>query len=160
MAEQRQQFTDPALEGALRALGTEIAYPPTPEIAAAIRQRITAQPTRPRPWWLPTPATRRRFIIALALLLILTVILGALPPVWQGVARRLGLANVAIIHVTAVPTATSLAPTAMPPANLPATATPSLTGNLAGAALGTETRAVSRQGCSRKAYHPDRASNR
>lgn len=113
MAERPQQFTDPALERTLRALGTEIAYPPTPDLAATVRQRIAAKPIRPRPWWLPTPATRRRFAVALALLLILAVILGALPPVRKGVARRLGLANVEIVHVTAVPTP-ARAPTALP----------------------------------------------
>lgn len=134
MAEQRQQFTDPALEQALRTVSTEILYPPTPDFAATIRQRIAAPPTRPRPWWLPAPAARRRLTFALALLLLFAVILGALPSVRQGVARRLGLANVAIVNVTAVPTpapaATALSPSTPIP-NAPNTAPPAGTATLA-----------------------------
>ncbi len=111
MAERRQQFTDPVLERALRAVGTEVAYPPTPEVASTVRRRIAAQPIRPRPWWLPSPAARRRLTFALALLLVIALALGAFPPVRKGIARRLGLANVEIINVTAVPSPTPL-PTA------------------------------------------------
>ncbi len=139
MAERRQQFTDPALERTLRALGTEIAYPPTPDLAATVRQRIAAQPARPRAWW--SSPVARRLTLAHALRLALAIIRGALPPVRKGVARRLGLSNVEIVNVTAVPTA-------FPPANPPVTATPvaaapiatpSQTGDLSRAALGTET---------------------
>ena len=146
MAEHEQQFTDPALERALRAVGTEIAYPPTPDLAATIRQRIAAQPARSRPWW--SSPIARRLTVALALLLIIAVILGAIPPVRKGIARRLGLSNVEIVNVTAVPTTVPRAPTALPTTNLPVTATPgaaaptatsSLTSNLSGAALGTAT---------------------
>ncbi len=146
MAERRQQFTDPTLERALRAVGTEITYPPTPDIATSVRQRIAARSAQPRSWWGRHPATRRRLTVALALLLAIAVILGALPPVRKGVARRLGLSNVEIVNVTAVPTAAPRAPTALPPANRTATATPiaaaptatPLTGALSRAALGTE----------------------
>ncbi len=130
MAEQRQQFTDPALERALRTVSTEILYPPTPDFAATIRQRIAATPTQARPWWLPAPAARWRLTFALALLLLLAAILGALPSVRQGVARRLGLTNVAIVNVTAVPTPapapTTLAPST-PIASAPNTAPPAAT---------------------------------
>lgn len=122
MAEQMQRFTDPELEQALRALGAEIAYPPTPEIAAIVRQRIAAQPARP--WWALSPPTRRRFAFALALLIVLALLIGAIPPVRKGVARRLGLTNVEIVNVTAVPTPTPLPPTATPTVTPRATATP------------------------------------
>ncbi len=138
MAERPQQFTDPALEQALRSLGTEIAYPPTPEIATRVRQRIAAQPAPPRPWWLASPAMRRRLTIALSLLIIITLALGALPPVRKGVARRLGLANVEIIAITAVPSPPPR-PTALPAAT-PATAqtTPTPDTKIARAGLGTQ----------------------
>ncbi|MGI8856296.1 MAG: hypothetical protein ACR2JW_11140 [Thermomicrobiales bacterium] len=118
MAEQLQQFTDPELEAALRALGPAIAYPPSPDLAASVRQRIAARPSPTRPgahWtgWFTSPATRRRVAFALALLLVLALLLGAIPPVRKGVARRLGLQNVAIVNVTAVPTPVR-APTALP----------------------------------------------
>jgi hypothetical protein len=114
MAERLQQLTDPELEAALRTLGAAIAYPPSPDLAADVRQRIAAPPRPPRSGafragWFASPATRRRFGLALALLLILALLLGAIPPVRKGVARRLGLANVAIVNVTAVPTPTIVA---------------------------------------------------
>jgi hypothetical protein len=153
MAEQLQQFTDPEMEAALRQLGAEIAYPPTPDIAVAVRQRIAAQPARPHPWWLPSPTTRRRLTFALALLIALALLLGAIPPVRKGVARRLGLSNVEIVNVTAVPTPTSLPPTATPaaaatparlvatdvPPTLPATATIPANGLILRAGLGDRT---------------------
>lgn len=123
MAERLQQFTDPELEAALRALGAEVAYPPTPDLAAAIPRRIAARPIPPRPWWTPPPAARRRLTVALALLLLLALLLGAIPPVRKGVARRLGLPNVAIVNVTAVPTPT-LAPTVAPTPDATHAATP------------------------------------
>ncbi len=150
MAERRQQFTDPALERALRAVGTEIAYPPTPDLAATVRQRLAAQPARPRPWWLPTSAARRRLGLALALLLVIALAIGALPPVRKGVARRLGLSNVEIIAVTAVPTpapsptappatpVTDAAPPVITPASA-VTATPTPDTASARAGLGTRT---------------------
>jgi len=124
MAERPQQFTDPALERALRSLGTEIAYPPTPEIAAHVRQRIAAQPA-PRRRWLPSPTMRRRLAFTLALLIIIALALGALPPVRKGVARRLGLANVEIVAVTAVPSPTPRL-TATPAASAIGAATPAI----------------------------------
>lgn len=134
MAEYEQQFTDPALERALRDLGGEIAYPPTPDLGASVRGRIAAQPARRGRWWLPAPPTRRRFAIVLALLLVIALLLGALPPVRKGVARRLGLSNVEIIVVTAVPPPT-IAPT--PTASPIGTATAD--SRSARAALGAET---------------------
>lgn len=134
MAEQEQQFTDPALERALRDLGGEIVYPPTPDLGASVRGRIAAQSTRRGRWWLPDMPARRRFVTVLALLLVVALLLGAFPPVRKGVARRLGLSNVEIIVVTAVPTQT-IAPT--PTALSIGTATAD--SRSARAALGVET---------------------
>ena len=154
MAEQSQQFTDPELEAALRALGAAIAYPPTPDVAADVRERIAARTgarRRARAGWLPSPTARRRLTAIVALLLILALLLGALPPVRKGVARRLGLPNVAIVNVTAVPTPTLTPPTATaPPATAaaaapivptprPSSATPPPNGLSFRATLGTQT---------------------
>lgn len=151
MAERLQQFTDPELEAALRALGAEIAYPPTPDFTATVRQRRMAQPARP--WWLLSAATRRKLTLALALLIVLALLLGAIPPVRKGVARRLGLSNVEIVTLPAVPTPTPLPPTVTPPATVtpaqvvstnvpptpPTTATPPLSGLILRAGLGDQT---------------------
>jgi len=140
MAEHEQQFTDPALERALRDLGEGLAYPPTPDLGASVRGRIAAQPARRGRWWLPTTPTWRRFATVLALLLIVAVILGALPPVRKGVAQRLGLSNVEIIIVTVVPTPT---PTIVPSSTSPPIGTAAATrppdNRIARAELGTET---------------------
>src|SRR4051794_971713 len=101
MAESRPRFTDADLDRALRAVADEIAWPPTPDLAPIVRQQIAVRTTRSRPWWLPVPATRRRLAIAIILLLfLLGAVLGAIPPVRTGIARRLGLENVQIVNVT------------------------------------------------------------
>lgn len=138
MADRSQQFTDPALERALRDLGADLTYPLTPDLTASVRERITAQPARRRLWWLPSPATRRRLALAFALLLVLALLLGALPPVREGVARRLGLSNVEIVNVTAVPTSTAL-PTPISPPVGTATATRTPDSVRARAGFGAET---------------------
>lgn len=138
MAEYEQQFTDPALERALRDLGGGLAYPPTPDLGTSVRRRIAAQPARRGRWWLPAPPTWRRFATVLALLLVVALLLGALPPVRKGIARRLGLSNVAIIVVTAVPTPTIVPTlTASPIGTAAATRPPD--NRIARAELGAET---------------------
>jgi len=42
-----QRFTDQELERALRELGPRYPYPPTPNLAAAVRRRIVVQPAAP-----------------------------------------------------------------------------------------------------------------
>jgi hypothetical protein len=149
MAESRPRFADADLDRALRAVAAEIAWPPAPDLAPAVRQRITAQPARPRPWWLPTRTTRWRLALAIVLLLfLLGAVFGAIPPVRKGIARRLGLENVQIVNVTAVPTPTAmpiatplptLGGTASPAPTSVATATPPLDGLIYRANLGTRT---------------------
>ena len=132
MAEREQQFTNPTLERALRDLGGNLAYPPTPDLGTSVRARLATQTARRGRGWLPTPPTRRRFALTLALLLIIALLIGALPPVREGVARRLGLSNVEIIVVTTVPTPTA------PPIGT-ATATRSPANRTAPAELGADT---------------------
>jgi hypothetical protein len=69
MAEPRR-FTDMELEGALRELGPRYPYPPTPNLAAAVRRRIVARPVAPVgrvPLW----RDPRRLALAAAVVLVL-----------------------------------------------------------------------------------------
>jgi hypothetical protein len=69
MADSRR-FTDVELERALRELGPRYPYPPTPNLAAAVRRRIVAQPAvsvRRLPLWRDPP----RLALAAAIVLVL-----------------------------------------------------------------------------------------
>ena len=64
------RFTDQELERALRDLGPRYPYPPTPNLAAAVRRRIVAQPAVPvrrLPLWRDPP----RLALAAAVVLVL-----------------------------------------------------------------------------------------
>lgn len=114
MADRSPPATDRDLERALRAVSRAIVYPPTPDLTATVRGRIATRPAR-RP-----PATRRRLAFALlTLLLLLGAALAALAPTRAGIARRLGLENLHILQVTAVPPPT---PLSRPPTATPTTA--------------------------------------
>lgn len=122
MAERRPTLSDADLERRLTALSREVAYPPTPDIAGRVRQRIALAPppARPRRW------PRLALAVAAALLLA-AIVFAASPRLRTAVAGRLGLPGVNIIQATAVPVPP---PTATPLAGapLPATATPSPVG--------------------------------
>lgn len=130
MADPRPRLTDRDLERALRAVADEIAYPPTPDLAATVRGRIAAAPAPRRRRW-TAPTARRFAFVAVLLLILLGAVLGALAPVREGIARRLGLENIAIVQVTAVPT-----PTPPPTAPPTPTAAPTTTATAASTATG------------------------
>lgn len=115
----------------LRDLAPSLEYPPTPDIAPAVRRRLARGGPRPArlsvTWW------RRALAFALVLL-VLGATLGAFPPTRRAIAERLGLRNVAIV-ITVVPTPT---PTPPPPATSFAPPTTSGTAPLE-ATLGTAT---------------------
>ena len=96
MAERRTP-TDQELERALRALGSSLAYPPTPPLAAPVGARIRAGAPRP---WLVLPRRRLVALVAVGLLLA------------GGAAVAAGLA-IGAIGFRAVPT---LPPGTPPPA--------------------------------------------
>jgi hypothetical protein len=98
------RFAD--LEQALRELSPEIAFPPTPNIAATIRARIAAQPEPARRRWSrPDLLQPRRLAIAcLAVLLLLVAALTISADLRTSVAKRLGIHGIEIIFVDETPT--------------------------------------------------------
>ena len=82
----------PELDVALRELGRHVEFPPTPEIASAIRGRLE----RPRPW-------RRPLAIALAVLAVAIGAVLAVPPARTAVLDWLGLRHVSIVRVDELP---------------------------------------------------------
>ncbi|TMJ98325.1 MAG: hypothetical protein E6G67_00690, partial [Actinobacteria bacterium] len=66
----------PELEQELRDLGAQLGYPPTPDLAGAVRRGLAEEPARPR-----LLARRRRAVVVL--LVAVTVAIGiafAVPP--------------------------------------------------------------------------------
>jgi len=125
MADRRPRGTDADLSQRLRDLGDALDYPPTPDIAFAVRRRIAAThgtvrapAQRARPRW------PRVLAIALVCLLVLGLLGAAFPPTRRAIAQRLGLRNVAIV-VTPVPIPTATA-AAIVPVIVGATTAPSL----------------------------------
>src|SRR5438445_163056 len=108
------------LEVRLRELAGYVEFPPTPDIASAVRLRLAAEPRRGAvlPW---------RRAVALALVALLVLVLAGL-----AVADRLGVRGVTIVQVTEVPTVASTA-TPSP------TQSPTVTPAPPGAALGLGT---------------------
>ncbi len=121
MAERLISLSEPELEQALVDLGSHLAYPPTPALAARIRQEIALRPARsPSLWasWLPN---QRRLAFALVALIALAgAVLAFSPEARTAVAERLGLRGVLIREVPALPTPV---PTATASAATPSAAT-------------------------------------
>ena len=91
------------LERELIALRDEFAWPPTPDLAAAVRERITAEPrARARSWW---PASRLAPALAavLAVLIALGVLLAASSGVRATLRDWLGIGSVRITRVERLP---------------------------------------------------------
>jgi hypothetical protein len=117
------------LDRALRDLAPRLAYPPTPDVARAVRTRLAVGAAPRRSWragvW-SWPAPRR---LALAALLLLALAVGALlavPGTRRAIAGYLGVPGIQIISVTATPVPTATA-TPLPTATaLPAASTPVL----------------------------------
>lgn len=118
---ERPQLDSAALERALRALGRDLAYPPTPDLARAVRQRLASAPPPPRPFWARfAPAPRRLAVALLILLLLAGALLAFVPGIRATVANRLGLPGIRIVYLTPTPSPT-VTPTSTP---APPTATP------------------------------------
>lgn len=113
MAEQLRRRSDADLDRALVDLGSRLAYPPTPDLAGAVRARLTTAPAgrvlprrseraARRPWPLSMPQ-----MVAMAAVALLLLGFGALalfPGARVAVADRLGLRGVRIFFVEVVPT--------------------------------------------------------
>jgi hypothetical protein len=114
------QRSEAELGGTVRQIALELAYPPTPDIAATVRRKLTAHERPPERQW-PTKALAG----ALAVILLLLAIVLAVPQVRAAVLEFLQIGAIRIV----APTATSSAPTAVPAAG-PATASPASTSRL------------------------------
>jgi hypothetical protein len=82
------------LETALRALGRDVEFPPTPDLASAIRGRLE----RPRFW-------RRPAAIAVAVAVVAAIAAAfAVPQSRSAILDWLGLRNVSVVRVEKLPT--------------------------------------------------------
>lgn len=88
----------PELETALRQLGRDVEFPPTPDLASAIRGRLQ----RPRPW-------KRPVLIAVALVVVAVGAALLVPPARTAILDWLGLRNVSVVRVDDLPSARPLA---------------------------------------------------
>ena len=101
---------DPELERSLGDLGQHVAYPPTPDLARAVRARLGAaspEPEQEPPWWRRTVAgaTVRRVAAAVVVIVVVAVAVLAVVPGWRSaVAHWLGVPGIRIELVTSTPT--------------------------------------------------------
>jgi hypothetical protein len=94
------------LESRLSALRDEVAWPPTPDLAAATVARIAAEPARrARPRWLRGPRLAPALSIVLAVVVATGVLLAASPGVRARVADWLGIGAVRVERVERLPAA-------------------------------------------------------
>jgi hypothetical protein len=82
----------PELDVALRELGRQVEFPPTPDLASSIRGRLE----RPRRWLRPAA-------IALAVLVVAIGAALAVPPARTAILDWLGLRGVSIVRVDELP---------------------------------------------------------
>jgi hypothetical protein len=99
----------PELERELLALGDEIAWPPTPDLAAAVGARIAAEPRPParRTWQWPWPRLATALAAVLVVLVAFGILFAASPGVRATVRDWLGIGAV---HITRVERLPDLAP--------------------------------------------------
>jgi hypothetical protein len=89
----------PELELQLRELGARIEFPPTPNLAGAVRGRLAAEPMR------HTFALRRTVVIAVAVVAVSVAAVMAVPQARTAILDWLGLRGVTIERVPTQPTA-------------------------------------------------------
>jgi hypothetical protein len=127
MAERLDRRGDEQLERALRAIGEQLAYPPTPDLARNVQARLAAGPPARRSAlasWFAAPFVRRlAFALVLSIALVGAVLVLS-PGVRNAVADRLGVPGIVIEYAT--PTAAVIQPSVTPttanaPAGTPAT---------------------------------------
>jgi hypothetical protein len=87
----------PELEHALRQLGGQVEFPPTPDLAARVRQRLEEAP--PRRWH----PSRRALAVALAVLALAVGTAFAVPSARSAILDWLGITGVDIVHVDELP---------------------------------------------------------
>jgi hypothetical protein len=111
------------LDTALRDLAAHVAFPDPPDVAAAVRLRLTTGPppvadASGRFAW--TPRTRRLLAIAAAILVVVAVVAAAVPRARHAVADRLGLRGVEIRVVPTSVSSPAPGPTGVTTATAPA----------------------------------------
>ena len=87
----------PELEQELVALGADVAYPPTPDLAADVRRRVEAEPARGLTW-----PSRRLIVVALAVLAIVAGVM-AVPQARSTILRLFGIGGVTVVQVEELP---------------------------------------------------------
>lgn len=105
MVEGHQRHSEQNLAEALRALGDRVVYPPTPDLATAVRRELQANPAAPRePWWAAFFQRRTLATIAVAVVLLTALVVAAFPGARTAVADWLGLPGVTFFQSPAVET--------------------------------------------------------
>jgi hypothetical protein len=98
---------DDVLAGELRALGSGLDVPAADDLPARVRERIAGLPAPARePWWrtlLPTRPARRALVLALALVIALAAIAGAINLGLPGLQIILGPGSTATLAPTPTP---------------------------------------------------------
>jgi hypothetical protein len=87
------------LEQALRQLGSELTFPETPDVAAAVSVRLAAGPARRR----PTLPPRRTLALVLALLVVAVGLALAVPPARTAILDFFGLRGATVERVETLP---------------------------------------------------------
>jgi hypothetical protein len=117
-------------EARFRTTASALPYPPTPDVAGAVRRRLAAESARPAPRAFVTRRPRLAWAIAVVVLLVAGLL--AVPEVRAGLLQFLQVGAVRIflvapsptpseaeVIVTALPGTGTLAPTATPPPTPP-----------------------------------------
>ena len=93
------------LERQLRQLGAEVEYPPTPQLARAVTQRLAGEGVesrRPRPSWRPLSARAALLAAALVLVLVGSVV-AAVPAARDALLDLVGLRGATVERVPSLP---------------------------------------------------------
>ena len=92
------------LESRLRALAAETEFPPTPDVAAAVRTRIAVAPVPPKRFRFARRPSRRALAVAIACVVALpAAAIAAVPGARHAVLDWLGLRSVRVRTVPALP---------------------------------------------------------
>ncbi len=122
MADQRgSRLTEGELEAALRDTGAHLAYPPTVDLVAAVRERIEARPSGlMQLLWSP----RYALVPALATLVLLALATLAFTPIGAQAAEALGLRGLVIFRTAQTPPPPTPTPRPSPSASASASVPP------------------------------------
>lgn len=104
MSDERQEhLSDSDIKRELRRLGSDLKYPPTPDLAARVRRRLEEEQADRFRRRSAAGKLRRGVAFAAATILLLSIIVGFSPNVRSAVADWLGLGGIVIIRDDSVP---------------------------------------------------------